>query len=172
MKKVLFIFLLFILSFSAVKLTEAKAATGEQPITKSMLTDRSGYNGYDVHYGSWRDGSSFVNTDGDVVTEGFGFQRFHSDTYRMYADFYVKDFSYTTFEAKVSLSNTYTTGDLGKTEVIVYADNQEIYSKTFTNTTPVHSLRLPSHKDWYWYSLPDNSEYTKLNYYMIFLYLY
>jgi hypothetical protein len=97
----------------------------------------------DLYWDEWSDSESFEDSNGMVIDEGFGFEPYYSDTSRMYAKFDIKDYNYTTLETTISLENKWRTGDLGKTEFVIYADNQKIFSKTFTNKTPPQQLKLP-----------------------------
>jgi hypothetical protein len=96
-----------------------------------------------LYWDEWYDSESFEDSNGKVIDEGFGFEPYHNDTSRMYAEFNIQDYNYTTLETTISLENKWRIGDLGKTEFVIYADNQKIFSKTFTNKTPAQQLKLP-----------------------------
>ena len=121
-------------------MNNTQAAGDELPLTKSMLKD---YTSNSIYFDQWSSTSGFENTDGKHVTTGIGFNPYYSSTVRMTAQYSIQDYTYTTFKSKVSLDSKWTTGDLGETQFVVYADNQKLYSKTFTNQTPAEELELP-----------------------------
>ncbi|GGO03347.1 NPCBM/NEW2 domain-containing protein [Saccharibacillus kuerlensis] len=114
-------------------------AQGEIRLTKDLLTDS--YSKRDVSFDKWSNGA-FEDTDGNIIDKGIGFFPYYSDTHRMFAVFNVSDYQFTTFETTVSLENAWRTGELGSTGMIVYADNKEIFNKTFNNGTPSEKLKL------------------------------
>ena len=134
------IVLLAVVLFFGGWLNNAQAAGNELPLTKSMLKE---YTNYSLYFDQWSSSSSFVNTDGEHVTNGVGFSPYTSGTVRMTAQYSIQDYTYTTFKSKVSLDSKWITGDLGETQFVVYADNEKLYSKTFTNQTPAEELNLP-----------------------------
>ena len=86
-------------------------------------------------------------SDGHLVGKGFGLKPYYSSTTKVWGEYNISDYSYSTLETTVSLDKKWTKGNLGKTEVVIYADNVKLYAKTFTNTTPVQNVKLPFPKN-------------------------
>ncbi|MDV2886342.1 S-layer homology domain-containing protein [Alkalihalophilus pseudofirmus] len=122
------------------------AASSQVHLSSQNISSQS--SSWDLDYNSWGRNNPFVNSDGDIVTNGIGYQRYSSNRSRTFTSFNISEFNHTTFETTVSLDNNYNTGDRGKTEVAVYADNQLLYTETFSNTTPKNNLKL---------ALPENT---------------
>jgi hypothetical protein len=139
---ILFISFLFSIMYFTPSFTENAHAAGDVlKLTSNLLSSFSDDD--DLYWNKWSNSESFVDSNGKVINEGFGFEPYYSDTSRMYAEFNIQDYNYTTLETTISLENKWRTGDRGKTEFVIYADNQKIFSKTFTNTTPPQQLKLP-----------------------------
>jgi hypothetical protein len=129
----------FVLAFLGHQQT---ASASEVKLTKQLNTNS---NNNDLEWDHWhRSGKDvpFTTTNGDIVTEGFGLEAYYSDTYRTFASFYIGDYSYTTLDTTISLESDYTLGDLGETEVAIYADSQKIYTKHFTNKTKAQHIQV------------------------------
>lgn len=125
-----------------------KLTNSLQPLPKSdnMALGDIGPSGYsdddDWRFGGWSNGA-FRMADDTIVARGYGFHPYYSSTYKMFMTFTISDYTYTTLETNVSLEKGWAKGDRGKSQVVVYANNKLLYSKTFTNQTPVQSLKLP-----------------------------
>ena len=142
-KKVLvtIISLLVLLSTALPYPKDIAVAASSLALTESLAVDESN-SGYDVHYNGWSWNESFMNTNKKTVTRGIGFEPYYSDTRRMYAEFKISDYKYTTFETTISLDNKWLVGDPGKTQFTIFADNKKIYTQTFTNKTAAKKLKL------------------------------
>ena len=138
-KKLCVAILMLLLVFSSSSAGVTFASSGNLLLTKDLMND---YSKSDVHFNSWGK-DSFKDTSENIITNGIGFYPYYSSTERMFSEFYIGDYSYTTLETTISLDAKWKTGDLGKTGVSIYADDKEIYSKTFTNTTSLQNLKLP-----------------------------
>lgn len=141
-------FMLFMLVLS--QLPQSAEAAIEIPLTNSLLTS---YSKYEVYFDKWDSKTQFENTDGEIVSSGIGFEPDYSNTSVMYAIFDVKDYNFTTFESKISLDKKWIVGDRGKTQVVVYADDNKLYEQQFSNLTSVQNLKL---------AVPDNTGNIKL----------
>jgi hypothetical protein len=138
---ILFFAFLFSITYFIPSFTENAYAAGNMlKLTRDFLSSSSDDG---LYWDEWYDSESFEDSNGKVIDEGFGFEPYYSDTSRMYAEFNIQDYNYTTLETTISLENKWRIGDLGKTEFVIYADNQKIFSKTFTNKTPAQQLKLP-----------------------------
>lgn len=136
-KLVLAAVLIMAVSMAWMVQTPVHANASELYLTKSLLTQ-----GEDVYFDHWSS-SSFEDISGEVFTKGIGFSPYYGSTYNMRATFNIQDYNYTTLETRAGLQNGYNTGDRGKTELLIYADDKKIYGKTFANTTPPQDLKLP-----------------------------
>lgn len=105
------------------------------PITSELVSSLSDQD--DVHWNSWDEDSMFNLTNGKTSAKGIGFEpyTYSDEPDRMHTEFYIEEYDYTTFEATVSLEKSWTTGDKGITEAVIYADSKKIFSKTFHNTS-------------------------------------
>ncbi|EZP75254.1 cell wall-associated protease [Parageobacillus genomosp. 1] len=138
---ILFISFLFSIMYFTPSFTEnAHAAGNVLKLTSDLLSSSTDD---DLYWDEWSDSESFEDSNGRVIDEGFGFEPSYYNEGWMYAEFDIHDYNYTTLETTISLENKWRTGDRGKTEFVIYADNQKIFSKTFTNKTPSQQLKLP-----------------------------
>ncbi|QSS99797.1 Ig-like domain-containing protein [Pontibacillus sp. ALD_SL1] len=116
----------------------------------------------DTHYGVWYN-APFQKSDGSLLARGYGIEpsAYSSNKDRMYSSFYIEDYSYTTLETTISIDKKWSQGDLGKTQAIIYADNKEIYSAQFKNTTSSKDVKVQIPKDTnylYFYVVQDEGE--------------
>ncbi|MDZ5471907.1 NPCBM/NEW2 domain-containing protein [Bacillus sp. 31A1R] len=136
--------------FGNARLTNTLPASSKKDI---LALDNIGTSSEKDAYGSGWNSSPFKMSDGKLVARGYGLSPYYSSTTKTYATFNIQDYNYSTFETRVSLDNKWVTGDRGKTEVVIYADNKKIYSKTFNNKTLAQNLKL---------SLPKGTKYLTL----------
>lgn len=144
--------------FGNARLTNSLKATSK--VNQLALSDIGMISSDGLSTNEWRsysDNKPFEMTDGHLISKGIGFAPYTTgyapydkETNTVSAKYKISDYSFTTLETPVSLDNKWKTGDLGKTEVIIYADNKKIFTKTFSNTTPVQNLKL---------SIPKGSDY-------------
>ncbi|QSS99796.1 hypothetical protein IMZ31_17300 [Pontibacillus sp. ALD_SL1] len=148
----LFASLLILLTIVTVS-TNTNAASNTIPLNSNLQDGVSDYD--DVHYNVWSSEHPFELVNGKKSANGIGFEphRYSELEESMYAKYYIKEHDFTTFEATISLEKSWTTGDNGITEAVIYADNEKIYSKTFTNTSGVETVKIP---------VPKGTEYITL----------
>ncbi|MCR2821449.1 NPCBM/NEW2 domain-containing protein [Lederbergia panacisoli] len=128
--------------FGNARLTNSLKASNK--VNQLALNDIGVATSKDFYKDAWSGGTGqpLEKSDGHLIGKGFGLSPGYSYTSKVWGEYKVSDYSYSTLETTVSLDKKWTTGDLGKTEVIIYADNVQLYSKTFTNTTPLQNLKL------------------------------
>lgn len=108
-----------------------------QDLSPTQLSNKN-----DFAEGQWgRD--PFQLTDGTNSSNAYGFKPYSSyDHDRMYARFYIGDYSHSTLEATVSLDKSSSKGDRGQSEFVIYADDVKIYTKTFKNSTSQQNIKI------------------------------
>ncbi|KGP89864.1 hypothetical protein N780_09435 [Pontibacillus chungwhensis BH030062] len=140
--KGIFVSLLVLLTIVTIS-TRTNAASNSVQFNSSM---EIGVNDSDdVYYNEWSNDHPFELANGEKSTNGIGFEpSYYSNSQeRMFAEYYIKEQDFTTFEATISLDKSMTSGDNGVTEAVIYADDEKIYSRTFENTSGVETVKLP-----------------------------
>jgi len=133
-----FLFLVVAMMILAISPVKAIHAAGELPLTESLVESSS--DKYDARWGKWKDGKVFETTDGQVI-DGVGLNPYYGG-HHTFVSLNIKDYEYTTLETLLSIDKNWSVGDFGKTEFVVYADDQKIFTKTFTNTTKAYNLKV------------------------------
>ena len=129
------------LLFIDPKLTDELPSTPKDNSVALWNLDSFDESDYDLHYKNWDD-TPFENVTGAFIARTIGLQAYYSSTTRMFVEYNIGDYSYTTLETKISLDQLYKIGDLGTSQVEIYADSQKIYTKKFTNKTGIQNVKV------------------------------
>lgn len=138
MKKVSLV-LLFSMLFVIVSpfANTTSASSNSLNLTDDYIVDYADYA--DIYIDEWDD-KAFKTSENETIKKGIGLMEgAYPDAYVTYD---ISNLKYTTFETKISIDGNFKTGSLGNTEFVVYADNKQLFTKTFTNTTKAQKLEL------------------------------
>lgn len=127
----------------------AAKAAAQVSVTESLEMDSSDTWYNDIVYNTWNSEDPFTDKNGKIVTNGIGFSP--DGNSRLYVTYNLEDYKnrFSTFETSLSLDKRWTVGDFGLTQVLIYANDNLIYSKPFNNSTPVQQIKL---------ALPKNTD--------------